>query len=200
VNSILLEIFKELTFTEDELHLIGKNLKKITLKKGAFLLKAGDAVKDIHYIYNGCLRTYFIDLSGKEHTLQFAIKGWWISDYIALFGNKNTQKNAQNTKAVSYIDCIRESTLYKISKNDFDALCKEIPKVSQTYIKNLESAFAAFQKRILENLTLSAKERYINFVNVYPDIEQNVKNYHIASFLGITTESLSRIRKEIAAD
>jgi hypothetical protein len=67
------------------------------------------------------------------------------------------------------------------------------------HIKNLESAFANFQKRILENLTLSAKERYTNFVNSYPNIEQNVKNYHIASFLGITTESLSRIRKEIAS-
>jgi len=122
-----------------------------------------------------------------------AIKGWWISDYIALFGKGKS-------KSVSFIECIKEATLIKISKEEFDCLCKEIPKVSRFYIRNLESAFAAFQKRILENLTLSAKERYINFVNAYPNIEQNVKNYHIASFLGITTESLSRIRKEIAQE
>ena len=190
MNAIILEIFKNTTFTEDELQLIASKLKKINLKKKTFLLKAGEEVKYINYVHKGCLRTYFIDLSGKEHTLQFAIKGWWISDYIALFGRGEN-------KSVSYIECIEEATLYKISKKDFDYLCKEIPKIGYFHIRNLESAFSTFQKRILENLTLSAKERYLSFVKTYPNIEQSVKNYHIASYLGITTESLSRIRKEI---
>ena len=193
MESIITEIFRGATFAESELQSIFEKLEKITLRKGEFLLKPGEEVENIHYIHNGCLRTYFIDFSGKEHTLQFAIKGWWISDYIALFGKNNFN-------AVSYIECIKEAVIYKISKKDFDILCDEIPKISRFHINNLESAFAAFHKRILENLTLSAKERYINFVNAYPNIEQNVKNYHIASFLGITTESLSRIRKEIATE
>lgn len=193
MNSIILEIFKDITFTEAEAHLLASKLKKITLKKRAFLLKTGEDVKDIYYIQSGCLRTYFIDAAGKEHTLQFAIKSWWISDYIALFGKGKTT-------SVSYIECIKEATLFKISKKDFDILCHEIPTVSRFHIGKLEAAFATFQRRILENLTLSAKERYINFVKTYPNIEQNVKNYHIASFLGITTESLSRIRKEIAKE
>jgi CRP-like cAMP-binding protein len=180
-------------FTEEETDLLSGKMKKKTLKKKEFLLRADEEVNDIYYIENGCLRTYFIDASGKEHTLQFAIKGWWISDYIALYGKVKT-------KSVSYIECLKDATLYKISKKDFDNLCKEIPKVGHLYISNLESAFGTFQRRILENLTLSAKERYINFVNTYPNIEQNVKNYHIASYLGITTESLSRIRKEIATE
>lgn len=191
MQSIISEIFKDLTFTEEETKLLTSKLEKISLEKGAFLLQAEETVNDIHYIQKGCLRTYFKDFSGKEHTLQFAIKDWWISDYIALYG-KNT------SKSVSYIECIKASTLYKISKKDFDMLCREIPKVAHFHIGKLESAFAAFHRRILENLTLSAKERYLNFIAVYPNIEQNVKNYHIASYLGITTESLSRIRKEIA--
>ncbi len=191
MKSIIHEIFKETTFTEEESQLLYSKLKKIKLKKGAFLLKAEEEVNDIYYIHDGCLRTYFKDASEKEHTLQFAIKDWWISDYIALYGR-------EQSKSVSYIECLKESTLYKISKKDFDTLCKEKPKVGHFYIKKLESAFATFQRRILENLTLSAKERYLNFVATYPNIEQNVKNYHIASYLGITTESLSRIRKEIA--
>jgi CRP-like cAMP-binding protein len=191
VKSIILEIFKDITFTEAELAILSDKLEQKTLKKRAFLLQADEAVNDLYYIHKGCLRTYFIDTDGKEHTLQFAVKGWWISDYIALFGK-------EKTKSVSYIECIKDSTLYKISKNDFDKLCKEMPKVGYFHIRNLESAFAAFQRRILENLTLSAKERYLNFINTYPNIEQNVKNYHIASYLGVTTESLSRIRKEIA--
>ncbi len=191
MNSILLQIFKGISFTEKEEQLVLSKLKRRTLKKGEFLLKADEKVADLHFIEEGCLRTYFIDLQGKECTLQFAINGWWISDYIALFGR-------ERTKSVSYIECIKESVLYKISKEDFDDLCNEIPKISNFHIKNLESAFAAFQRRILENLTLSAKQRYLNFINTYPNIEQNVKNYHIASYLGITNESLSRIRKEIA--
>lgn len=191
MNAILNEIFKETPFTEKEAQHILSKFKKISLDKGEFLLKAEEKVRDNHFIQEGCLRTYFIDVSGKEHTLQFAVKGWWISDYIALFAKTET-------KSVSYIECIKKATLYKISKDDFDALYKEIPKIGHFHIKNLESAFAKLQNRILENLTLPAQERYINFVNAYPNIEQNVKNYHIASFLGITTESLSRIRKKIA--
>ena len=191
MEPIIQEIFKDSAFAKNEIQHILSKVQKVRLKKREFLLKAGEEVNAIHYIHNGCLRTYFIDAAGKEHTLQFAIKGWWISDYIALYGR-------DNIKSVSYIECIKEATLIKISKKDFDTLCHEIPAISRFYIRKLESAFATFQKRILENLTLSAKERYINFVNTYPNIEQNVKNYHIASFLGITTESLSRIRKEIA--
>ncbi len=191
MESIILEIFKGITLTPNELQHICAKAKIITLERRAFLLRPDKEVTDIYYIHKGCLRTYFIDASGKEHTLQFAIKGWWISDYIALYGK-------ETSTSVSYIECIKESTLLKISKKDFDQLCEQVPIVNQFYISNLESAFAAFQKRILENLTLSAKERYLNFVNAYPNIEQSVKNYHIASFLGITSESLSRIRKEIA--
>ena len=191
MNSILPQVFKGTLFTKKEEQLILSKLKRTTLKKGEFLLKANERVTDLHFIEKGCLRTYFIDSSGKEHTLQFAINGWWISDYIALFSR-------EKTNSVSNIECIKESVLYKISKKDFDDLCNEIPKISNFHIKNLESAFAAFQRRILENLTLSAKQRYQNFIKTYPNIEQNVKNYHIASYLGITNESLSRIRKEIA--
>ena len=188
---IIKEIFRDTAFTKNEIQQIFSKVERITLKKKEFLLKSGEVINDLYYVHSGCLRTYFVDSTGKEHTLQFAIKGWWISDYIALFGK-------EKSKSVSYIECLKEATLIKVSKKDFDDLCNEIPKMSRLHISNLESAFAAFQRRILENLTLSAKERYINFVNSYPNIEQNVKNYHIASFLGITTESLSRIRKEIA--
>jgi CRP-like cAMP-binding protein len=187
------EIFKNLPFTESETTTIANTLEKVTLKKKDFLLKAAQEVNHMYYVQSGCLRTYFIDPAGKEHTLQFAIKGWWTSDYIALFGKGKL-------KSISYIECIRDATVFKVSKKDFDAICREMPKVSRFHIENLEGAFAAFHRRILENLTLSAKERYVRFVSTYPDIEQEVKNYHVASFLGITTESLSRIRKELASE
>ncbi len=141
-----------------------------------------------YFVSSGCLRTYFITTSAKEHTIQFAIKNWWISDYTAYF---------TNTKSIMSIECIQDATVYKISRKDIEELYLEIPRL-ETYIrKKLESAFAGFQKRILSNLSQSAKERYVSFKETYPNIEQSVKNYHIASYLGITTESLSRIRREI---
>ncbi len=193
MKPIIQDIFRGLTFTDDELLQISGKLHKTSILRKEHLIEPGKDVNHFYYIHAGCLRTYFIDPAGKEHTLQFAIKGWWTSDYIALFGKGDT-------KSVAYIECIQDATLYKVAKSDFDELCREIPKVSRFHVQNLESAFAAFQRRILENLMLSAKERYIAFVQAYPNIEQSVKNYHIASYLGITTESLSRIRRNIALD
>ncbi len=188
-NSIISEIFKDIAFSKKEENLIENKLKKLNLKKGVTILKADDKVISQYYVYNGCLRTYFIDKSGKEHTLQFAINDWWISDYTAFF---------TTTKAVMYIETIEEATIYKISKKSMEDLFIEIPQLETFFRKKMEKAFASFQKRILASLAQSAKERYVSFISTYPNIEQSVKNYHIASYLGITTETLSRIRKEIS--
>lgn len=188
-NTIISEIFKDISFSENEVAFIKSSLKKIELKKGTVLLKADEVVDSQFYVHKGCLRTYFIDSSGKEHTLQFAINDWWISDYTAFFSA---------SKAIMHIEALQQATIYKISKNDMDVLFRATPQLETFFRKKMERAFASFQKRILASLAQSAKERYISFVRSYPNIEQTVKNYHIASYLGITTESLSRIRKEIA--
>ena len=98
------------------------------------------------------------------------------------------------------IEVIQDAILYRISRDEKEFLYEQIPKVETFFRKKLERAFAAFQKRILSGLSLTAKERYIRFISTYPNIEKSVKNYHIASYLGITTESLSRIRKELATN
>jgi CRP-like cAMP-binding protein len=164
-----------------------RKFKKIILKKGSVLLNAGASVNNQYFISSGCLRTYFIDSSGKEHTLQFAIKDWWISDYTAFFTAEN---------AIMSIECLQDAVIHEVSRNSMENLYSSIPKVETFFRRKLEKAFASFQKRILGNLSQPAKERYLNFIRMYPNIEQSVKNYHIASYLGITTESLSRIRKE----
>ncbi len=189
---MIADIFKKVNVSNVDIQLIESKFSKIELRRKEFLVEPGTVVRDLYYIEKGCLRTYLIDNSGKEHTLQFAVNDWWISDYITLF-------NEKTNSAVSYIECIKDVIAYQISKDDFNLLCKEIPGVAHYHINKLENAFASFQNRILQNLTLDAKQRYINFIDTYPDIEKNVRNYHIASFLGITTESLSRIRKEIAS-
>ena len=128
---------------------------------------------------------------GKNNTSQFGVKGWWISVFITLFGIEKFKSNPQ-------INCIKEAIFYIISKINLELLCKKIPTLSQLYITNLEYTITRFQKQILENLTLTAKDYYLSFINFYLTIEQNVKNYHITSFLEIENESLIRIRKNIA--
>ncbi len=184
----LSKIFKNVDFTADESHFIESKLTVVELSKASHLLKLGTKVDNQYYVVSGCLRTYFCDKASKEHTIQFAINDWWISDYTAFFSSSN---------AILEIEALQDSVLIKMSKVTMDELCARIPKLETFFRKKMEGAFAAFQKRILANLSQTAAERYVDFVNSYPIIEQNIKNYHIASYLGITTESLSRIRKEL---
>ena len=187
-TTLIQEIFKNVHLSQEDLDLLASKLERIELKKGLSLLKEGDQVNDQYYVVSGCLRTFFIDDSGKEHTVQFAIHDWWISDYTAFFADGI---------AILNIETIQDSLLFRMSKIDMDLLLEQIPALETFFRKKMEGAFAGFQKRILANLSQSASERYSHFIESYPNIEQQVKNYHIASYLGITTESLSRIRKEL---
>ncbi len=187
--SFVQEIYHDdLSFTKEEIAFIESKYQKVSFKKGEIVLHANEKVDHQYFVFDGCLRTYLMATSGKEHTIQFAIKGWWISDYIGYFSE---------TKSVLCIECIEDATLYKICRDDVEEIYAKIPKVEHFVRKKLERSFMSFQKRILANLSQSAKERYIHFTHDYPNIEQCLKNYHIASYLGITNESLSRIRKEI---
>tara|TARA_B110000285_G_C14767537_1_gene442487 strand:+ start:16 stop:594 length:579 start_codon:yes stop_codon:yes gene_type:complete len=190
-KSIISDIFKDISFSQEEIVKIESKFEKIILKKKDILLETGNTVHYQYYINSGCLRTYFVDNSGKEHTVQFAIKDWWISDYTAFF---------TTSKAVMTIECIQNASVYKVSKIDMENLYTEIPQLETFFRQKMEVAFAGFQKRIIGNLSQSTKEKYTSFIHTYPNIEQSVKNYHIASYLGVTTETLSRIRKEIAQE
>ncbi len=162
---------------------------RLEVKKGTTLIEVNQVVLNQYYVQSGCLRSYFTDSTGREHTLMFAIHDWWISDYTAFF---------TKTPAIVTIECLEDAVIYKLSKENLDNLYQKIPPLEAFFRKKMEGAFASFQKRILGNISLSARERYHSFITTYPTIEKTVKNYHIASYLGITTESLSRIRKEIA--
>lgn len=187
-NSKIKEIFKGLTFSEDEIKFIESIFHKVVVKKGEILIQPGDKVESQYYILEGCLRAFHTDKQGKEYTIQFGIKDWWMSDFTAFFSGE---------KAILTVEALEDSIIYKINRQDKEYLYNEIPKIDRFFRIKLERAFAAFQKRILAGISKSAKERYHNFLATYPDIEKHLKNYHIASFLGITTESLSRIRKEM---
>jgi len=156
-------------------------------KKGERIIVPGELIKHQYFVVKGCLRTFLIDGSGKEHTIQFAVENWWVSDYISYYKAHNSELT---------VECIEPCELLKAHIDDLRALFDELSKIERFFRLQLESAFVAFQMRILSNLHKNAEERYHLFVTQYPNIEQRVKNYQIASFLGITPESLSRLRRQ----
>lgn len=161
--------------------------KEKTLSKGEVLIRQGQVVKKTFFVTKGCLRSYAIDKNGKEHTLLFAIKGWWISDYIAIHTNE---------LASLTIECLTESEVVEFNVKELDDTITRFPELESCHRHNLERHAVSLYKRILNQLQLSALERYDLFLEQYPDIEQHTRNFHIASYLGITQQSLSRIRVE----
>lgn len=190
-KSIVSEVFKNISFSKKDIDFIYSKFEKITLKKGDVLINPDVFVRHQYYIHSGCLRSYFFHKSGKEYTIQFAVKDWWISDYTSFFTSE---------KSILNVECIQDAVIYKLSKEDSDVICSLFLQIEFFFKEKLEKAFASFQRRILDSLSKSAKERYLQFIDSYPAIEQHVKNYHIASYLGITTESLSRVRKKQLGD
>ena len=158
-----------------------------TLPKGEVLIRQGQIVKKTFFVTSGCLRSYCVDKNGKEHTLQFAIKDWWISDYIAIHTDELSTLN---------VECLTDSKVIEFNAKELDGIHARFPEFESYQRHNLERHVVSLHKRILNQLQLSAPERYDLFLKQYPDIEQYTRNYHIASYLGITQQSLSRIRVE----
>lgn len=163
--------------------------KERVVFKGDVLIREGQTVNNTYFVTNGCLRSYCTDNSGKEHTLQFAIKDWWISDFIAIYNDE---------PATLTVECITDSDVIGFNTKKLNNIYAMFPEFEPFQRKNLERHVVSLHKRILNQLQLTATERYDLFLKKYPDIEQYTPNYHIASYLGITQQSLSRIRVEKA--
>ena len=162
-------------------------IKERNLVKGEQILTDNSLKKEHVFVVSGCLRSFYKTEDGKEHTIQFAVKNWWISDYITLY---------TDNKSIVSIESLTHSKVLIIDNSKVEKFYKEFPQFEIIQRKNFEKRVATLQKRILNLLTLSAAEKYNQFIKDYTDFEKIIPNYQIASFLGITPQSLSRIRKE----
>jgi CRP-like cAMP-binding protein len=162
----------------------------LIVKKGRVLLRAGERTNTCYYVEEGCLRSFIVDTGGKEHVYQFAPEDWFVSDEEAL---------ANHTPAILYIDAIEESKIRVISlpfEKGGNYLDTEIARGD---LGKISKKVNALRNRILLLLSASAETRYAHFLKTYPNLVQRVPLKMIASYLGITPESLSRIRKDIMA-
>jgi CRP-like cAMP-binding protein len=165
-----------------------RSISKVkTVAKGEILIREGRSVNKIYFVKEGCLRSYCTDKKGKDHTLQFGVENWWISDYIAIHNNE---------LGTLTVECLKESKVIEFNAEKLNGVLDLYPEYEPFQRKLLERHVVSLHKRILNQLQLTAAERYDLFLEQYPNIEQYTRNYHIASYLGITQESLSRIRVE----
>ena len=162
-------------------------IKERNLVKGEKILMDNSLKKEHIFVVKGCLRSFYKKENGKEHTIQFAIKNWWISDYITLYTDQ---------KSVVAIESLTNSKVLIIDNAKVEKFYQEFPQFETIQRKNFEKRISALQKRVLSLLALSAAEKYNQFITEYTEFEKIIPNYQIASYLGITPQSLSRIRKE----
>lgn len=158
------------------------------IKRRQFILQEGDVCKLNTFVVEGCFRMYFVDEKGKEHNIQFAVENWWIGD-IGSFHSEEPSK--------LYIEAIENSVILQIKKQDQLDLFVNNPKFNQIFRVFTENALVAYQRRVLQNISSTAEERYLDFVKRYPYFFNRISNVQIASFLGITPEFLSKLRKRL---
>lgn len=160
------------------------------LRKRQYILQQDDICKNLVFVEKGILRSYSVDSKGNEHILQFAPEGWWISDvYSFLTGEA----------AVYNIEAIEDSELLLISRSSLDELYERVPKFERYFRLLSQANMVATHRRLTASLSDSADEKYLRLLSAYPNIVARVPQHMIASYLGITPETLSRVRKRIVS-
>lgn len=186
----LIDYFENLLpLNKDEKLIVEDIFTERRIKRKQFILQEGDICNQNTFIIEGCFRTYTVDDKGKEHNLQFAVENWWIGD----IGSFHSEKPSK-----LYIEAIENSIILQCKKEDQINLFVKYPKFDRIFRVLAENAMVSMQNRILQNISSTAEERYLDFVQRHPHFFNRISNVQIASFLGVTPEFLSTIRKNIS--
>ena len=182
---LLKNLGKHVSLTNDEAAIIQTLFVHRRFRKRQFILQEGDISRYETFIIKGITRTYETDEKGQEHIVQFGPEDWWIGDMYSFLSD---------TPSVYNIECLEDTEVLQITKANQEKLFNQVPKMERHFRILLQNAFIALTKRVASSLTKSAGERYEEFKTTYPHIDNRVPNHQIASYLGITPQSLSRIR------
>ncbi|BAV06414.1 cAMP-binding domain of CRP or a regulatory subunit of cAMP-dependent protein kinases [Filimonas lacunae] len=186
-DPILKNIHKHIALTREEQDYFISILTYKEIPKKTTILAEGQYCNQLSYIHSGALRSYCLDESGRESTIMFAVADWWLTDMYCFLNEKSS---------MTFIETIEDSIVFNISKDHFDELFTVIPAFERFFRILMQNAYTREQLRTIENLTLKAEERYFRFLHKYPQIATKLTQKQIASYLGITPEFLSGIRKK----
>lgn len=188
-NLLLENIAKHIHLSGEEEEYIARLLKSKKIKRKQYLFQEGDIQKHVVFVTAGCLRSYSMDKNGFEHILQFAPPGWWIADMHSII----TQQ-----PGILYIDAVDDSEIILILKSNLEKLYEAIPKLERFFRILAENSLATYQHRLIDNLSLSAMERYNNFCRLYPSLIECLPQKQIAAYIGVTPEFLSKMLNQFA--
>lgn len=182
----LIEYFKNyLPLNDEEANLLSARVNQRQIKRRQMILQEGFVCKHYTFVEKGCFKMYGIDTNGTEYNLRFAAENDWITDLGSFYSEKPSKL---------FIEAIEPSTILQIEKQDLLYLFINVPKFDRNFRVIVERKFIELQNRLLENFSSNAHQRYLTFLEQYPELSLRLSNTQIASYLGITPEFLSKIR------
>lgn len=184
-QSILAQLEKHITLTPAEQELLLSFFQVKKLRRRQYLLQAGDVCKYESFVIEGCLRSFYVDDNGDEHTLHFAIEDWWISDLGSFL---------RQQPAAVHIEALSPVTVLQLDLPALEQLYHRIPAFEKYFRILHQNAYIAQNERILHNISMTGAQRYEAFLKKYPALPQRIPQKYLASYLGITPVFLSQIR------
>lgn len=189
VNQLLINhVRKYISLDEAEVAFFSSLIETHTIHRKEFLLHQGDVCRFEYFVTKGCLRTYTMDETGVEHTLYFSPEEWWVGDLMSFLTEEPSIYN---------IMALEETVILAISRANLEVLYQKVPQFERFFRILIQNAFIAQQQRISQKLSLNGEQRYREFLEKYPQLEQRISLKMIASYLGITPEFLSMIRRKM---
>lgn len=188
-NLIVKNVLKHIELEAEEVQYFTSLLEYREISRKDFLLREGQIAKHINFIHSGALKAYYLDVKSDENIIMLAVDDWWITDMYSF---------AMDKPAMQYISAIEDSAVFRLQKSDFDKLLIRMPVFERFFRILMQNAYIREQLRIIQNLSMPAKERYLNFLKKYPQLVPRVSQKQIASYIGVSPEFLSSMRKRLA--
>ena len=185
---ILESLSKHIHLTSQEQELFMSKVQNKTFKAKTILQQCGTICKDSYFVNSGILRSFSINDNIVEHIMSFACSGWWISDMYSLLSQKPGNL---------FIEVLEDADVLVLSKENQEILYREIPKLERFFRILIENSLVANQERLMDNLSLSAEERFEKFQNKYQDLQYKIPQKQIASFIGVTPQFFSKMKSRL---
>lgn len=186
---ILKNVARHITLDDEEKQFFLSLLEPLSLKRKKLYLETGTVCKYSAFVVDGALKSFTVDQDGKEHILSFATRDWWISDMYSLLSQR---------PAILNIEAIADSEVLLLSRENQQELYRKVQKFERFFRILVENSLVASHQRLIDNMSSTAEQRYLQFIKKYPALPSCVPQHSIASYLGITPEFLSKIRSRIA--
>jgi CRP-like cAMP-binding protein len=182
-------VVQKVTLSPEDLESLKPYFIPKKVRKRQYVLNGGDVCQYITFVEKGLLRSFTVDDDGHEHVVQFACEGWWISDVGSFTSGKDSMYN---------IEALEDSELLHLTRQAMEEMLTKLPVMERFFRLLMQNNIIALQRRVIAYMSLSAEEKYLKLMEVAPDIINRASQQHIASYLSVTPETLSRIRKKIS--